>query len=425
MHPDSHTPPLSLAQFTKNGGLTQEQTREEQCKTATPWIATASEVTGLYIHVPFCFHKCHYCDFFSIVGDASYQQQFVNQLTTEFQIASTHISQPIQSIFIGGGTPTLLEPSLLSMMLKSINSNFTLDATCEWTIEVNPETVTSELALILMDAGVNRVSIGVQTFNEVRLKALERLHKPSSVYRSVDHFRAVGFENINLDLIFAIPGQTLAMAEDDLRKAIELEPAHISSYALTYEPQTPLYTREKRGEVEKVNEEVEARMFEQTMRILADAKYEQYEISNYCQPGKECRHNLNYWNNGAWWPFGPAAAGHVAGRRWRNVPRLSQYCQADGLPPVEDVELLSENSRVGETFMLGLRLLRGIPKQKVLALLTQEGGDNRHALIKQHMEAGLLEWSPDLRLTKKGLMLADTVMGDLLMARTPMVDTKK
>ena len=413
---------IPLAQFTSNTDATQDNSSNLPRETAQAWLSEASEVTGAYMHVPFCFHKCHYCDFFSIVGDETQQLAFAERLISEIESVAPYIKKPLSSVFIGGGTPTLLAPALLARVLDSFTENFTLAESYEWTIEANPETVTSEIAQTIRNSGVNRVSIGAQSFNEDCLKALERWHEPASVGRSVELLRRAGIENINLDLIFAIPNQTLEIFRDDLSKTIELNPDHISSYALTYEPNTPLFVREKRGEVKKIDEDIETRMFEETMSILSSHGYEQYEVSSYAKPNCQCKHNLMYWNNESWWPFGPAAAGHLSGRRWRNIPRLSEYVQLGGMPPIEDMELLSPNMQAGETLMLGLRLRAGIPKERVEQLVEVKDGSWRRAVIEGYVSRDLLEWSPNLRLTSQGLLLADTVIGDLLMEESPMVD---
>jgi oxygen-independent coproporphyrinogen-3 oxidase len=420
---EPHNPPLNLPQFTKYSGATQEKTATSTIETANPWLATASGVCGLYVHVPFCFHKCHYCDFFSIVGDEQQQELFIEKLISEFVSLAPYIQQPIETIFIGGGTPTLLQGNLLSNMLEAIATNFTFSEKYEWTIEANPETVTPDIASRIADSGVNRASIGAQSFDKECLKTLERWHAPESVASSVAHLRNAGIDNINLDLIFGIPHQTIDVFRDDLQKTIALEPEHISAYALTYEPNTPLYVREKRGEVQKIDEDLESQMFEETMSILGSHNYEQYEISNYAKPDRRCSHNLMYWNNKSWWPFGPAAAGHVAGRRWRNIPRLSQYITDAKLPPVEDIELLSENSQAGEALMLGLRLRAGIPSKRVEQLLTVQHGQWRRQVFDRYIAEGLLIWDESLRLTGDGIMVADSIIKDLLMEETPMVDT--
>ncbi len=415
--------PINLPQFTKNGGVIQEQPSLSTFETAKPWLVSASGVCALYVHVPFCFHKCHYCDFFSIVGDEKQQELFVNRLVNEFASVAPYIQQPIKSIFIGGGTPTLLKGDLLSKMLEAIASNFTFADEYEWSIEANPETVTLDIAERIADAGVNRASIGAQSFDLDCLKRLERWHAPESVARSVTYLRKAGIENINLDLIFGIPHQTIEVLRNDIQQTVDLAPDHISAYALTYEPNTPLYVREKRGEVQKIDVDLESQMFEETMALLASHWYEQYEISNYAKPKRRCKHNMMYWNNASWWPFGPAAAGHVDGRRWRNIPRLSQYMAEAQLPPVEDVELLSENGQAGEALMLGLRLRSGISSKRVESLMMVPEGQWRRKIIQNHIQNGFLEWDSSLRLTPSGLMVADSIIGDLLMDETSMVDT--
>jgi len=417
-NPRNPNTPLNLPQFTKNSGALQETSLLSAHKTATPWLESASGVCGLYVHVPFCFHKCHYCDFFSIVGDERQQEMFVERLVSEFSLVAPYITQPIDTIFIGGGTPTLLHGPLLSSMFEAIAANFMFTDQYEWTIEANPETVTPEIAKRLADAGVNRASIGAQSFDTDCLKTLERWHAPESVAKSMKCLRKAGIENINLDLIFGIPHQSMGVCRNDIQQTIDLAPDHISSYALTYEPNTPLYVREKRGEIQKIGEELESNMFEETMSILTSEGYEHYEISNFAKPKHRCKHNLMYWNNESWWPFGPAAAGHVTGRRWRNVPRLSQYLAGTTLPPVEDIELLSENGQAGETFMLGLRLRAGISNEQVEQLLNVKHGLWRRKVIEGYVANGLLTWDTNLRLTSEGIMIADSIIGGLLMDET-------
>ncbi|MDP6541654.1 MAG: radical SAM family heme chaperone HemW [Phycisphaerales bacterium] len=422
VHASSYTHPSSTAQFT----IIRDEAQGINTRNAEDWLAQASEVSGAYIHVPFCFHKCHYCDFYSIIGVKDSQADFVDALEQEFKAVGPYINAPLSSIFIGGGTPTLLEGKLLTKMLRSIALNFPTTQEIEWTIEANPETITPDIARRLVDGGVNRVSIGAQSFDEDCLKALERWHTPESVGQSVEVLREAGIKNINLDLIFAIPNQTIEIVHEDLRKATELEVEHISSYALSFEPNTPLTVRQQRGDVKKIDEDLEAKMFEATMEMLTSQGFEHYEISNYAKPDKECKHNLLYWNNGNWWPFGPAAAGYVNGLRWRNVPRFSQYAKHDGLPLIEEVEFLSPSGQAGESLMLGLRLKRGIHRKRISKILSVDGGLWRVEVLEKHIESRLIHWKDDhLCLTKRGLMLADPVIGDLLMEESSMVDTSE
>ncbi|HWB20799.1 MAG TPA: radical SAM family heme chaperone HemW, partial [Phycisphaerales bacterium] len=243
-------------------------------------------IHGLYFHVPFCFHKCHYCDFYSIVDSQNRQPAFINRIIRELEAISPRLRSPLQSIFIGGGTPTLLEPPLLHELLIAIQSLIPAQTSAcplEFTVEANPETVTTEIAEILKSGGVNRVSIGCQSFNPAHLKTLERWHDPASVPRAVSHLRKAGIHNINLDLIFAIPGQLLDDWLADLDAALSLQPDHISCYGLTYEPNTPLTMKMKSGTIIPAENDLEAAMYEAAIDRLAAAGFHHYEISNWAR----------------------------------------------------------------------------------------------------------------------------------------------
>jgi oxygen-independent coproporphyrinogen-3 oxidase len=371
---------------------------------------------GLYVHVPFCFHKCHYCDFYSIVDSRGREGAFVERLLEEIAASGPYLAEcRIETVFVGGGTPTLLAPGLWERLLEAL-AGLPLLPLAEITVEANPETVTEELLAVLVAGGVNRLSIGAQSFDPAHLRTLDRRHDPANVRRSVCLARAAGLENLNLDLIFATPGQSLRSWEDDLSEALALRPDHLSCYALTYEPGTPLESRLRRGEVRRADEELEARMYLAAVERLGGEGFEHYEISNWTLPGRRCRHNLLYWSNASWWPLGPGAAGHVAGVRWKNAPRLGAYLETHGLPPVIDVEALDADGRVGETLMLGLRLVEGIPLAELEELLSRgRRGPRRRAAIAGAEAGGLLERAAGrLRLTRRGLLLTDSVVRDLL-----------
>ncbi len=367
---------------------------------------------GLYVHVPFCFHKCHYCDFYSFVDSRGRQPAFTERLLEEIEASEAYLSGPLETIFIGGGTPTLLEPGLLGRVLAAL-SPF---GAAEVTVEANPETVTEPLMEVLVRGGVNRISIGAQSFHPGHLRMLERHHAPASVRRSVELARAAGIANINLDLIFAIPGQDLAGWQDDLEEALSLQPEHLSCYGLTYEANTPMTARLRSGSVTRVEEDVEAEMYLAAIDRLAAAGFEHYEISNWSLPGRRCRHNLLYWMNEAWWPCGPSAAGHCGGVRWKNMPNIGLYLESRGLPPVTAVERLDEDARAGEALMLRLRLVEGIALPDLASLLgTGPSAGRRAEAIERHVEGGLLVRDRErLRLSRRGLLLADTVLADLL-----------
>ncbi len=410
-HPANHLP-----QFTISGHSTQPNPLgSDSVLTAETWVNGASRVTGAYIHVPFCFHKCHYCDFFSVSGKEEQHRTFVRRLTKELEFVGPKMSE-LETIFIGGGTPTLLEPELLLQMLEAIVRYLPLAKDVEFTIEANPETVTAEKTDIMSSCGVNRLSIGAQSFDEKLLKQLERWHEPKNVKRAVDIARESGIHNINIDLIYAIPTQNIAQVEHDLCEAISLSPNHLSCYALTYELNTPLRHRLESGSVTRVEHDVEAEMFDVVTRELTLAGYSQYEISNFAKSSFACKHNVMYWKNKNWWPFGPAASGHIDGRRWRNTPRLTEYLQDLDLPPVHDVECLDDDTQAGEAFMMGLRLLEGMERLWVEELLEKTPEEWRRVVIERNVANGMLEWKKEmLALTSEGVRFADTVISELLM----------
>lgn len=337
-----------------------------------------------------------------------------------------------RTIFVGGGTPTLLEPDLWRQLLDALRSAFDLSAVSEFTVEANPETVTTELTDVLAGGGVNRVSIGAQSFEARHLKTLERWHDPDNVARAVDVIRRGGIDNINLDLIFAIPGQTHDEWRTDLGHALAIRPDHLSCYALTYEPNTPMTAKLGRGRITRIDESLEADMFETTIDTLTAAGFEHYEVSNYAlgrrdeghgpdpaetdseaasHSARYCQHNLIYWRNENWLAIGPSAAGHVNGLRWKNVPHLGQYLASCGAAPVQDVEQLDARARVGEHLMLRLRLLEGVP----LDWIDQHVDAERCAIIDRHIADGLLQrTAAHVALTRRGLLLADSVISDLL-----------
>lgn len=371
--------------------------------------------TAAYLHVPFCFHKCHYCDFYSFVepeGDDR-QEAFVERIEEELQTVSQRLTGSLASVFIGGGTPTLLRAPLLARMLEAVRTYLPLQDNAEWTVECNPETIDLTTARILFDSGVNRASVGCQSFQPAQLKMLERQHDPANVKRAVDHLRSVGLNAINLDLIFGVPGSTLASWSDDLAQAIALEPEHLSCYGLQYEPNTPLTKKLNLGRLERLDDEIEARQFEHTCARLSEAGFAHYEISNFALPNGASRHNLAYWRNENWLAFGPSAAGHLDGTRWRNVARLGTWLAHRPWAPVQDLERLGGSKRAGERLMMGLRLRCGMTRAELETILAPN--DERWFTLHRAVGDGLMEWRSDcLRFTDSGILLADTVLIDLI-----------
>jgi oxygen-independent coproporphyrinogen-3 oxidase len=394
------------------------------------------DIDGLYLHLPFCFHKCHYCDFFSVVTTADAQPAGTDpqsRFTRALQNEISHWSRGLgrigvrddpgadtlppprpTTVFIGGGTPTYLRPELWNRLLHSLHGSGLLERVTEFSVEANPETVTAPLMQRLRDGGVNRVSIGAQSFDRGSLDALQRWHDPDNVPRAVRLCRDAGIDNLSLDLIFGIPGQTLAMLDRDLDRLLALEPTHLSIYGLTYEPQTALTARLRVGAVTPVDEDTERAMYDRVMTRLDHAGYTHYELSNWSiTPALRCVHNLHYWHNRHWLGLGPGAASHVAGHRWRHPPNLPAYLDHAPTPPRIEVEFLPEPRRVGEQLMLRLRLAEGVPLDWLEQQLSPQ--DPRRQHIEQALDLALLErTTTHLRLTRNGRFVADTILARLL-----------
>lgn len=368
----------------------------------------ASPAQALYIHVPFCFHKCHYCDFYSIVDTRDRQGPFTARLIAELTTLAPHAGA-LTSIFVGGGTPTLLRPELWKQLLAALHDHFELEG-AEFTVECNPETATDELFGVLVEGGVNRISIGAQSFHPDHLKTLERWHDPANVSRAIELARAAGIGRQSVDLIFAIPGQSLAEWQADLERALSLGVTHLSCYALTYEPNTAMTARLNRGDFAAADEDAEADMLELTLSTLRSAGYDRYEVSNYAKPGDECRHNLAYWRQRQWLAAGPSASGHLAGWRWKNVPRLDSYLgdpPGASLPPAIDVEAPDAARALAERVMTGLRLREGIDASDL--------PDELHTLAGRKRDSGHLVIDGDRwRLTDAGMMLADGIASEFM-----------
>ncbi len=376
-------------------------------------ILTGAAPEALYAHVPFCRHKCHYCDFYSLVDQRDRIGLFADRFERELVAAGAIVdTSRLRTAFVGGGTPTMLAPDDLRRVLAAIRS-FAGDTLEEFTVEANPETVTEEIASALVEGGADRTSLGCQSFDPRHLETLERHHDPASVPRAVGRLRDAGIRRLNLDLIFGIPGSTLDDWRRDLDQALALEPDHLSCYGLVFEPGTPLAEKRRLGRIEAIDDEIEAAMYDVVRDTLAAAGFEHYEISNWARPGEACRHNVVYWTAGEWIAIGPAAAGNLRGVRYRNVPRLDDWIEGDGLARVTDVDRPDADTARGEVLMLGLRLRAGMPRSTVEPLLAED--PRRRAIVDGHLAGGRLEWRDDhLRITDDAVMLADGVLSDLV-----------
>ena len=402
---------------------------------------------GLYVHVPFCETKCGYCDFFSVALKGRNPAPLVERLLRELRWRTEGIDS-ICTVFVGGGTPTLLPPELLEALLAAIGKRVKLDELEEFTVEANPATVDDAKAHVLVAAGVSRVSMGAQSFHPAELATLERLHSPGDIAPSVATLRKSGVSQINLDLIFGIPGQTMETWLESIRRAIDLGPDHLACYGLTYEPATPLTALKATGRLTPCDEDLEAEMFLATMETLERAGYRQYEISNYAKPGCESKHNLIYWRNEPYIGVGPSAAGcmplelsicdcrfaiadsvsksienrqstidnQTVSRRYKNVADIAGYVRM--MDERGHAEAESETIQ-GETLMLEmilmqLRLNQGL---SINAFTHRTRCDPRLVFadaLDRLSESGILTCSDThVALTRQGFLKANHVMGEL------------
>jgi oxygen-independent coproporphyrinogen-3 oxidase len=416
-------PPVSLPLAESPAGPATPADPAPSRDALRPADLPAGDVAALYVHVPFCFHKCHYCDFYSITRQSDERmRRFVDRILAEAAAwerrARTGPSVQPRTVFFGGGTPSLLPLEQMERLLAGLRRAFDLRRVNEWTVEVNPATARLEYCRMLREQGVDRLSMGAQSFDPAELKVLERHHCPDDVERGMAIAREAGFHRINLDLIYAIPGQDLSSWDRSLSAALRLGTSHLSCYGLTYEPNTPIAVRKRLGQLSAVVEEdAELEMFRHTRRLLTDAGLQPYEISNYAAPGEECRHNLLYWNCGNYIGLGPSAASHVEGWRWRNRPHLREWetaVDAGELPAVE-VERLTPGRRAGELAMLRLRLSRGIDLSDFSAR-TGFDAESIYAERLNHLRGlGLVEHvDGSVRLTNSGLAVADAVAAEFL-----------
>lgn len=354
--------------------------------------------TGLYIHLPFCKQKCNYCDFASFAGRESLIPAYLNALDKEAAAAPVKICE---TLYVGGGTPSLLSAEELGNLCELIRRNFgAVSAFEESTLEANPESLTPEKIRVLKDAGFNRLSVGLQSFNDEELKTLGRVHSARDFLAAYNAARRGGFENINVDLIAGLPGQTLAGFLRSLEQLLALRPEHLSVYGLQIEEGTPFF---ERGIV--CDQPLMRRMLEETHARLTAAGYHHYEISNFALPGREAKHNTHYWNNGDYVGLGSAAASYLGGVRRQNTADVCAYIRRteEGKSAVEFSEKLEGKAREGENLMLAFRKLDGVELSPV-----QEELFGRE--IEKHLKSGLLERAgKKVKLSFEGLFLANEV----------------
>lgn len=365
----------------------------------------------LYIHIPFCIKRCSYCDFCSVPYSEGLAERYVNALLKEIEI-EREMTDMLRAIYIGGGTPTTLPEKNLRRIINSISERCSLRHQAEVTIEANPGTVTKEKAEALLEARINRVSIGVQSFIDRELSALGRIHSSQDAISSIDVMSKAGFNNISIDLIYGIPGQKISDWEYTLSRAIELSPQHLSCYELTLEKGTPLYEEVNRGEITMPEEGFVLDMYYLGKDMLEKNGYIHYEISNFAKPGHACIHNLNYWGRGEYLGLGAGAHSFINKKRRENSNDVSLYidCIERGENPVSEKEVITDDEAIKELIFLGIRKTEGV----FIGNITEEKREGIDRAVKEISEYGIIERKDDsLRLTRKGLTLCNEAITTL------------
>ncbi len=373
--------------------------------------------TGLYIHIPFCVRKCQYCDFLSFASDEIMRQQYVEALVLEIQRAKERYpkNRYIDSVFLGGGTPSLLTVPQLSNIMSTIRDSFVVVPQAEVSMECNPGTVLKEELRQYYDLGINRLSFGVQSFQDNELRLLGRIHSAKDAISCMEWARQIGFQNINMDLMSGIPGQTLASYEKTLEQMCRLDPEHISAYSLIVEEGTPFY--DMYGKEPPVSEEVDRVMYETTGSILNQYGYDRYEISNYAKPGFLCEHNLKYWSGVDYIGFGLGASGKIGWTRYKNETDIHVYIsQIRNRQPVTYVEEeLSKEDAMAEFFILGLRKTKGVSLLEFQNIFSRDAMEIYGDVILRMKQIGMMcQKGNQLWLSSQGVDVSNQILCEFL-----------
>lgn len=374
---------------------------------------------GLYIHVPFCMKKCNYCDFISYPYDAGIAASYVSALGREMALhaGGSVEERVVRSVYIGGGTPTVLQGGQLVEILGNCRKYFAIADDAEITVECNPGTVDFGKLAQVRQAGVNRLSVGVQAHQQKLLDRLGRIHGWKNVEEAVDSARRAGFENLSLDLIFGIPGQSLREWQDTLKHVLALSPQHVSAYNLKIEPDTPIYRDVASGYLVPCDEELELEMFWYGIDYLTRNGFNHYEISNFALPGREARHNLIYWRNEEYLGLGPAAHSMLRGERFSNEENVELYIKKlhNNQAVARERQQLSTEEQISETVFLGLRLIEGLDLSKFEQRFGRPLERIFGAELRKLSDLGLIEITENhIKLTEKGLPVANEVFAEFI-----------
>ncbi len=372
---------------------------------------------GLYIHIPFCVKRCHFCAFYLVMQEEKRIKRFLAALDTEIRMYAAQLGRAeyhISTVYVGGGTPTALSPRQLAEVLKTVKAKFLLTDDCEVTVETTPESLTTDYLDMFQQLGVTRLSLGIQTFDEQERRCLGLSSTCEEALVGLGLVKQIGFANFNVDLIYGIPGQTFSSWSRTIQEACECEPSHVSCYALSLEEGTRLDAAFHRGELDLVETEVEQQFQTQAAKALASAGYDHYEISNWSKPGYACCHNLRYWQGQDYIGLGPSAQSYLDGCRFGNVEDLGQYCRQLECSewPITEREELSIVQQEKERLVFGLRLLEGVPTNTVE--IDQHDSAWKTSLASLLDEEYLIQIDSRLALTDKGRQFADMVGQQLL-----------
>lgn len=389
---------------------------------------------GIYIHIPFCVQKCAYCDFLSAPADADTKERYVQALLQEIRsFDEKNTEYRVVSVFLGGGTPSALQADQLRRILQTVREQFVLQRDAEITVECNPGTLDREKLLVMKENGVNRLSIGVQSLHDHELRALGRIHDRETFLKNYRMARALGYDNINIDLMSGLPGQTVADWKATLEEAVALAPEHISAYSLIIEEGTPFYewyhmqdeerartgtiSSEGRGTFPALpDEESEREMYRMTQEILAEAGICRYEISNYAKPGRESLHNSGYWTRREYIGFGLGASSMLKNTRFKNTDVLKAYLAGKTIE-TESVEVLTKEAQMEETMFLGLRMMQGVSENAFASIYKTTMQEVYGEILERMKRQALMERSEDGRwyLTEEGINVSNAVMAEFLL----------
>lgn len=391
---------------------------------------------SLYIHIPFCVQKCRYCDFYSAAASAQEKLQYTELLCREIRSWGRMLREQysVYTIFMGGGTPTCLTPDCLEKIGAEVRESFDCDALTEFTTEANPGTVTPEHLAVWQQMGINRVSLGLQSAQNRELQMLGRIHSYEEFLDTYQMIRQSGMDQINIDVMAAIPEQTLESYQDTLEKIVSLNPEHISSYSLIVEPETVFWDWEKNGTLKRVDEDTDRQMYEWTGKYLQQMGYHRYEISNYCRSGMECKHNCVYWTGGEYLGLGVNASSYLNGYRFR-VPvfqksyrsYVDRICQLAGnesadlqnaIQGMDELEIIDQKEQMEEFMFLGLRMMAGVSEEEFFRRFGSSMMDVYGDVIKKYQKMDLIcrKDTGQMTLTEKGIDVSNSILADFLLS---------